>query len=320
MIKSTKLKFFFTILLIFVSTNTLAFDYRSYESKLKKYDFYNFTNPPEVQKEKDYYGNYIKNIYYTAIAQIKDEPYQFTNIDKYRVVKSNSNFELKYYLGPVLAIPANSTNFYCFQNLPISKIDNRFYFIPFIEGLDSQNASIKAGEYRIVHSNTIYKDFSPNSAEKSYKYFDFVDGKLLSLNPFEVQNKQFTVCIESFNNQYPTNNKETLEIIYKVENENAKEEVTQMIRRSYFGMETTPDLNINNENERILNIKKTNDRTTIQSKSIFEKLLDFSFAFLPLIVLSTIPAYFLFRFIKSKLREQEINKKINDIESYSNTR
>jgi hypothetical protein len=314
---SNLIQYKFILYILFIislgSLNSLAFDFSGYEQKIKTFDYYNFSNPPEIQKEKDYYGNYIKNLYYSGLAFKRDEPYQFSIQDKFRVVKDKTNFELKYYVGPVLTVTNKDINFFCFQNLPAIRIDERFYEIPLMADLKTDKPILIPNNYRILNSNGVYKNLTPNFPEKNYRYFDFQEGELKVLDANTVRNKEFSLCIESLNDQYPTNNKESLDITYRTSLEDSKEEVHQMIRRSYFGTNTTPDIEIAKENERTQSLIKTDNKIAEQSKPVSNKIQEFVFFVLPIVLLFTIPIYFLTRFILTKLRQDRIDQIIKEI-------
>ncbi|MGL4757919.1 MAG: hypothetical protein ACRCXZ_01165 [Patescibacteria group bacterium] len=273
-----------------------GFDIIEYEQKVKIPHNFSFSYPTQMQKERDYYGNFIKPSYPTSVPIIRGEDYKISSEGDYQTISLENVFNIKYKVGPLNELKDKKPTVLCFNEFVFKTIGNNFYSIPLIEEIENETPSVNSNYKRLIHANAVFLNFNPNLPEYNYKFFSFKDNQLSKVEASQSANQSFKFCLESINGQFMNNSKESVDIVYQELGPDSEQLLEQIFRRSFFGNEQKADLNPLDENRRWLNVqeKSNTDQTKNQNN---QKIKDFFFGMLQLLPFFalTLAGYLIFK-------------------------
>jgi hypothetical protein len=255
-----------TIILLSLATRSLAISNSAYELEPKYYDSYSFTVPIEMLKERDYYDQYFKESVGSNVVSLINNKYEFTTIDNRRVAKSNGEFELSFLLQQIEKNPTNKEFYNCYKGLESQIIDPRYYSIPLLSNdstikNQTPNSPIKIipNRFRIIPQYAVILDFPINEPESNYNFFKYENDELKTItDKAEIIREPFNFCLETVSGKYNNGNREGIDIVYSIVNPQDKTTVQNVIKRSQFGSQDIPTVDIDVENRRIVALKNPN--------------------------------------------------------------
>ncbi len=297
------------IILLTLASNTNAMSNSAFELEPKYYDIYSFKVDTEMFKEKDYYDQYYKEGINSNIPSLLNKKYEFSNDGQRRVVKSKDEFEISYLLQQVEKNPTNKEFYNCYKGLEAQLIDNRYYSLPMLSndpmakpvtnGAEPKNkVTIVENQFRIIPQYSIaLVDYKINEPESNYNFFKVENNVVKSItNREEIKNESFNVCIETVSGKYTNGNREGIDIVYTYVKPEDKNTINNVIKRSVFGNNDKPTVDIDIENRRIVALK-TNTPPKDPNKT--NDLFVFIFYGIPILAI----LYFVYKFIV-KLRDR----------------
>jgi hypothetical protein len=255
-----------TIILLSLSTRSLAISNSAYELEPKYYDSYSFTVPLELLKERDYYDQYFKESVSSNVVSLINNKYEFATIDNRRFVKAESEFELSFLLQQIEKNPTNKEFYNCYKGLESQVIDPRYYSIPLLSNdstiknqTPNSPITIIPNRFRIVPQYAVILDFPINEPESNYNFFKYENDELITItNKDEITKEPFKFCLETVSGKFNNGNREGIDIVYSIVNPQDKITVHNVIKRSQFGSQDKPTVDIDIENRRIVALKNPN--------------------------------------------------------------
>jgi hypothetical protein len=296
-------KIFLLIIILSLNSSSYALTNTQYELEKKFYSNYSFKQPLELQKEKDYYDTYIQSGYQSNIATMLNDQYSFEEKNDSRIVKYKDDFTLGYSIGPVLKKDFNIISYNCYNGLEFVRLEDRFFSFPVF---NKEKTNIEKNKINFIPANSIFLDFQVVNPESNYQYFNYSDNILKPLQPFEAKGKEFQICIETIDDKYTNNSKETISIKADYKDEQAKNHLHNLIKRSIFGNGDRPSLSIDIENRRISDLKQENIAPKPKTN-----YFDFNFVFyiLPLLLFLTLLSYIVLKYFVNRKASKEISNK-----------
>jgi hypothetical protein len=301
------------LIITVIQVSSFAISNYKYELEKKFYTNQSFLQPLEMQKEKDFFGNYINSSYVANIATLQSNPYSFEEDKNYKKLTAKNEFEMTYSVSPVYNKQPNLAVFNCYSNIEFDNIDDRYYSIPlFTNDPRSQvkqsitPAKIIDNNYRIIPAHSIILNIKPNSPESNYNYFKIENGELVSItNNYEIIQNTYKLCIESINSQYATVNKEGVDITYKITNldqqSEAKIHAHNLIRRSSFGAKDGATTPIDLENKRNSTISQPSK--TIENEKQQDNYYNFIFYVIPFAAFICLLVFAIYKLYNNRFRK-----------------
>lgn len=262
----------------------------AYELEPKFYEHYSFKQPEARLLEKDFYDEFIKEVIDSAVVSLINNKYETKVVDTRRVISLKEEFELSYKLSPIEKNPTNKDFYNCYQGVPIESIEYRYYSIPVLS--NEPKPKIIPNQFRVVPQFAVSLDYRINQPEDNYNFFKFENNEVTQIiDKNEIVDKTFGYCLTTTSGQYANGSREGIDIIYTLFKPENKDMMYNIIKRSIFGNEDRPSVDIDIENRRIVAIK-TNSQPKDETKT--NNLFTFLFYGIPGLAI----IYFAFRILR----------------------
>jgi hypothetical protein len=293
-----------SILLLTLATRSHAISNSAYELEPKYYDSYSFTVPEEMLREKDYYDQFFKESVSSNTVSLINNKYEFATVNNRRVAKAKDEFELSFLLSQIEKNPTNKEFYNCYKGLDSQVIDPRYYSIPLLSNdvtiknqIPNSPIKIVPNQFRVIPQYAVILDFPINEPESNYNFFKYENDELKTItDKEEITKEPFKYCIETVSGKFNNGNREGIDIVYSIVNPQDKVTVHNVVRRSTFGSQDQPSVDIDIENRRIVALKNPNPP---KDPNTTNNIFVFLFYGIPLLAI----LWFTYKFIK-KVRDR----------------